>query len=123
MKNDKMSELFDELGAFFAFSTSQFEESRKEGVIYAGGQGGLICPKDNFRKLYEGLEKIRLEKIELDLSENSMKEIIRRELFNHECFYTGEYDECFSALEGYPTSLEEVQEVYDYIYKNEDLNL
>ncbi|RLD59817.1 MAG: hypothetical protein DRI97_00010 [Bacteroidetes bacterium] len=61
----KQSELFEELGIFFAFNKQQFEE----GIEKAGGvekQGkyidvghGMCCPKKNLKFLLNGMENIK----------------------------------------------------------------
>ncbi|EDK30745.1 hypothetical protein VSWAT3_25719 [Vibrionales bacterium SWAT-3] len=118
---DKQTQAFNEAGAFFAFSTKQFDEAKKEGVKYASLGMGLICPVDNAKQLMTSLDSIAQEGIAEDIEENGKKSIIRRELFNHECFYTNDICDCVEKLEGYGISYDEVYEVFNHIRKTEDV--
>ncbi len=80
----KQTELFEATGAFFAFSNSQFDEKRKEGVKYANLGAGLISPLDQVEILRNGLDEIYNEALKQDFEENGAEAIIRREYFNHE---------------------------------------
>ncbi|MFA0719455.1 hypothetical protein AB4622_26240 [Vibrio splendidus] len=117
----KQTQAFNEAGAFFAFSTKQFDEAKKEGVKYASLGMGLICPVDNAKQLMTRLDSIAQEGIVEDIEENGKKAIIRRELFNHECFYTNDICDCVEKLEGYGISYDEVYEVFNHIRKEEDV--
>ncbi|MEZ8193214.1 hypothetical protein [Vibrio sp. 1F279] len=119
---DKQTLAFNEAGAFFAFSTKQFDEAKKEGVKYASLGMGLICPVDNVKQLMTRLDSIAQEGIAEDIEENGKKAIIRRELFNHECFYTNDICDCVESLEGYGISYDEVYEVFNHIRKTEDVS-
>ncbi|CDT63678.1 hypothetical protein VCR4J2_750251 [Vibrio coralliirubri] len=57
----KQTQAFNEAGAFFAFSTKQFDEAKKEGVKYASLGMGLICPVDNAEQLMNRLDSIAQE--------------------------------------------------------------
>ncbi len=118
---DKQTQAFNEAGAFFAFSTKQFDEAKIEGVKYASLGMGLICPVDNTEQLMTRLDSIAQEGIAEDIEENGKKAIIRRELFNHECFYTNDICDCVEKLEGYGMSYDEVYEVFNHIRKTEDV--
>ena len=50
MTTDYLTPILEANGAFFAFSQSQFDEQKKEGVIYVSMGAGLICPKENADK-------------------------------------------------------------------------
>ncbi|MEZ8013956.1 MULTISPECIES: hypothetical protein [Vibrio] len=119
---DKQTLAFNEAGAFFAFSTKQFDEAKKEGVKYASLGMGLICPVDNAKQLMTRLDSIAQEGIAEDIEENGKKAIIRRELFNHECFYTNDICDCVESLEGYGISYDEVYKVFNHIRKTEDVS-
>lgn len=120
--SEKLTQAFNEFGAFFAFSNKQFDEAKKEGVKYSSMGAGLICPVGNEKKLYDRLEKITKEGIAQDIAENGKNAIIRRELFNHECFYTGEICDCVEKLEEYGYSYDDIYQVYSYICKTEDVH-
>ncbi len=114
------TELFDKLGTFFAFSNKQFDEGKKEGVVYVSLGCGMITPKGTAKELMEGLEKINGAGIELDIKENGIPAIIERELFNHECFYTSDISDCVDKLTDYPVTEEQVRTRYNELYKTID---
>ncbi|GAB7225913.1 hypothetical protein VoSk93_51340 [Vibrio owensii] len=114
--------LFDELGAFVAFSNEQFDAAKKKGIEYVSLGMGMIVPKNNAKKLIERLEEIQKEGIKQDIAENGKEAIIRRELFNHECFYTGDICDCVEKLEDYGYSYDEIYQVYSHIYKTKDVH-
>jgi hypothetical protein len=118
---EKQTALFDETGAFFAFSQQQFDDAKIEGLIYVSLSAGLIVPKDNAKKLVDGLDKINADGLIQDMTENGKKAIIRRELFNYECFYTGDISDCVDALKQYSIAEEEIREVFNFIRKTEDV--
>ncbi|MCR9649553.1 hypothetical protein NB559_06720 [Vibrio parahaemolyticus] len=113
--------LFDELGAFFAFSNKQFDQANKKGIEYVSLGMGMIVPKNNAKQLVERLEVIQKEGIKQDIAENGKEAIIRRELFNHECFYTGDICDCVEKLEEYGYSYDDIYQVYSHICKTEDV--
>jgi hypothetical protein len=115
--------LFDSLGAFFAFSDTQFNKSKKDGVNYCTFINGLIVPKENAKALADGLESITAKGIASDIAENGLKAIIRRELFNYECFYTNDISDCVEALSGYGIEQGEIRAEYLHIRANEDIDL
>lgn len=62
---EKQSELFKQLGVFFAFNKQQWEEGlEKAGGIEATGPyisvgHGMLCPKKNLNALLDGMEAIK----------------------------------------------------------------
>ncbi len=119
----KRTKLFKETGAFFCFSQSQFDEARKEGIRYASLGSGLICPKDNAKKLKNGLEKIYRDSIAQDMFDNGKKNIIWREFANHECQVVDSPADCLDKLEDYPITKEEIlaqwKPYFDYCVEND----
>jgi|TARA_R110002072_G_scaffold303138_1_gene495450 hypothetical protein len=120
---DAQSALFDSLGAFFAFSDSQLNESKKQGIEYCSLGNGLIVPKEHAQTLVDGLNNIGKKGIEQDLAENGKHAIIRRELFNYECFYVCDISDCVDALSSYGIGREEIQSEYYSILANEENDL
>lgn len=118
---EKQTALFNETGAFFAFSNQQFDEAKKDGVKYCRITMGLICPVENTQKLIEGLESIQREGIAQDIKENDKTAIIRRELFNHECFYTNDITDCVDKLAEYSFTRDDIQNVFNHIRATEDV--
>lgn len=109
---EKQTALFNATGVFFAFSTKQFNEGKKEGVNYVALDGGAICPEDNVEKFINGLDNIYKEGIIQDLKENGKAQVIERELYNHEAFYTGDWSSTYDSLEGYGITKDEVATVF-----------
>jgi uncharacterized Fe-S cluster-containing radical SAM superfamily protein len=98
---EAISNLFEELGAFFAFGQKQFDEKKKEGVKYVALDGGMICPKENINLLIEGLNEASKKAIEQDFRENGAKNIIEREYFNYETQISMDRTNVLESLEGY----------------------
>ncbi|MFX4240133.1 DUF7659 family protein [Aliarcobacter butzleri] len=106
------TDAFKKHGAFFAFSASQFNENKIEGVKYADCGHGLICPKENVKALLKELDEINQNGIKQDIEENGIEKIIKRELGNYECYYTGEIDDAVEALEDYGITQEQILKVF-----------
>jgi hypothetical protein len=113
----QQTNLFNQLGAFFAFSKGQFSEKQKENTTYVNMGAGLICPKENASQLIDSLEKLSNESIRLDLANNTIEEIIHRELANHEAQVTGDISDTVDALDGYPITAEQVQAEYSVFFQ------
>lgn len=63
---ERQTELFNELGLFFAFNKQQFEEGYEAAnvdkpVKYVAFGGGAYCPKPNVQAVRDGLAKIRAD--------------------------------------------------------------
>ena len=102
----------DDAGAFFCFSTAQFNEQKKEGVKYVSILGGLVCPKDKAGELVQELNRIHLDGVNQDIEENGINAIIKRELMNLECYYTGDIDDAVERLKDYGVEYNDVLAVY-----------
>ena len=116
---EAQTKLFNDTGAFFAFSTEQFEREARKGVKYVNCGMGLIAPKENVKRLLEGLDLIAKEGIKQDIKENGIDNIIGRELYNHEAFYTGSAESTIEALDGYNIPLKDVKRVYKKLWEIE----
>lgn len=114
---DAQTDLFDEMGAFFAFSNEQFNEQKKEGVQYVNLKHGLICDKKNVGALIDGLDNIQALGIKKDIAENGIKGIIHRELGNYECQISMCIDDALGALSGYGVTAEQVQAEYKEFFQ------
>lgn len=107
---------------FFAFSDQQFTEGLQKIQLQEGdkirsiGAGGYI-PKSMFNNFADTMDKIDADyKAAIKNNKLRTKEIIY-ELYNHECFYTGDIEDCLAAL-GDDYTIEEVQAVYNSERKN-----
>ena len=100
--SEKQTELFNRLGAFFAFSTKQFEEAHDPKVKkYVNCGAGLICPKHHVEELLTELEAIHSAGIKQDIEENGPAAILEREYFNYETQLTCNTEPVKDALSDY----------------------
>lgn len=106
------TELFKKYGAFFAFSDSQFDEQKKEGVVYVSLKFGLIAPKKNANKVMRGVIECGEKGRKADIEENGKEGVIKRELANHECYYTLNVDNCLKVLSKYDITSQEVAKIF-----------
>ncbi len=112
---EAQTKVMREQGGFWAFSDKQFEEQKAEDLNiedYTHLFGGLLCPKDNAKKLLDELDKVVSEGIKQDIKENGKDNIIRRELANHEAYYTGSIESTKDALAGYGFTDEDILKIY-----------
>ena len=77
-EKDLVSIALESNGAFWAFSDKQFNESKKDNVKYVSLGSGLVCPKDNAKKLSEDLDNAiketkRIAKEKLDNRAKKLK--------------------------------------------------
>ena len=114
----KQTQLWNDNGAFFAFSKKQLDEEKQEGVVYVSLGMGLIAPKENASKVIEGLESINTEGIKQDITENGIKAIIHRELANYEAQITCSISDTVEALEDYGITREQVREEYNAYFQH-----
>jgi len=99
-------------GVFFAFSAKQFNDQCQKNVLYTDLGAGTICPKDKAKEFLKAHAAIIEAGIAKDIAENGKESIIRRELANHECYYTGEIEQCVDALEDYGFSYDDILNVF-----------
>ncbi len=118
----KQTELFKELGVFFAFSDEQFAKEKKANVEYCSVLGGGDCvPVENAKEFRRRLSAIHHEQKEHKIATMGIDKIIESELVNHEAYYTGEIDETVEALGFYNVTYEQVKKVYlDTIDKHDN---
>lgn len=95
---DKISKLFNENGAFFAFGQKQFEEKKQSGIDYVTLASGLICPKENSLKVIEEFDEIYTEGVKEQVTKFGAERIIEYEYFNHETQITGDTDQVKEVL-------------------------
>ena len=116
--SENQTKLLNDNGAFFAFSTKQLNEHKKEGVVYVSMGSGLITPKVNADKLLEGFESINTEGIKQDILENGITAIIHRELANYETQITGDISDTVEALEDYGITRAQVGKEYPAYFQH-----
>jgi len=103
---------FEKNGAFFAFSNSQLNEKKVDGITYVNIGAGLICPKDNADNLVEELTEAHDLGIKADLAENSVRDIIWRELANYETHISGDFSDAVDSLKDYGISEEQIAQEF-----------
>lgn len=101
MNTDYLTPILEANGAFFAFSQTQFDEQKKEGVIYVSMGAGLICPKENADKLHEEVKRNSTKAIKAEIKKKGAKAIIRYEYFNHESQISMSTESAENALKRY----------------------
>lgn len=113
-QENKMTELFNRFGIFFAFSTKQFEESKKQGVEYVSLGMGMIVPKENVKPYMEQFQQLCKELENKYQEQVPLEDYISYQLSNHEAFYTYDIEPTLEAVrQMYPNCTEEeVQNVF-----------
>ncbi|PKG68659.1 DUF7659 family protein [Pseudoalteromonas sp. GutCa3] len=112
--NTPMGILYSEMGAFFSFSSEQFNKKKVENTIYVSLGAGLLVPKCNVKSFIEEFDKIKDAAIKQDIEDNGIDAIILRELSNYECFYTGEIEDCVEALKCYSITETQIYTVFNF---------
>ena len=124
----KQTELFNELGVFFAFNDQQFKEGYENAKIekpvrYVGVGHGMYCPKPNIDALIEGMKDIR-ENWKKDRKEKESVKLIfvgidswNRPVFKakNERAYFGSVNELFSEEATEEEVLKKV-DIFDLCY-------
>lgn len=110
--SERQTALFKKTGAIFAFSRERFDEQKQEGVTYVNCGMGMLCPKENADELFKGIDEIYTSSIKQDIEENGLTAIIKRELNNHECYYSGDIEDCVDKLKDYPVTRDDIQKVF-----------
>jgi len=110
--NDGQQKAIDRAGAFFCFSTAQFNQQKVDGVQYVSLFGGMVCPKEKAGELVRELDRVYHAGVKQDIAENGIDAIIKRELLNHECYYTGDIEDAVEKLKDYGVGYDEILAVY-----------
>jgi len=119
LKNEreaKHTELFNQVGLFWAFSDEQFAKNKtplQEGEKYVSIGAGGYLPKSKVDAFSTGMKEISAwyKKEVADNKELRRKEIIY-ELSNHEAWYTHEIEDTMAAL-GPDYTAKEVWKVFN----------
>ena len=99
----RMTALFEKTGTFFAFSNEQFEKNKtplREGEKYVAlGNGGYL-PKGNVEAFHAGFEEID-KWYDGEIADNGLgEEEVMYEIHNHQCYYTGDFEDVIEMFEG-----------------------
>lgn len=108
----EMSKLLKSKNAFYAFSESQFEDERKDGIEYTSLGNGLFCPVDNAKVLIDEMLSIVDKAIHQDVVENGNLRIISREYFNYESQISCDTSSAEESLQKY-------KELFPKLFTNE----
>ena len=116
-KKELQDAIFEECKVFFAFGDQLRENKAKAGILdgekIAPWMAGGFCLADKRKTLYDSLDKLIDAHSAARVRLNGLDSVILYELRNHECFYTGDYQDAYDALEHYEeVTLEEVERVY-----------
>ena len=111
--DEAQSKVFEENGAFFAFTDEKYNKNKVEGVKYVSIGSGLICPIDNAKKVIAGVNATHAEGIKLRLKDYSISRIIQYELANYESQISMDYSDAFDVLKDYGVT----QEMMDIEWK------
>ena len=118
---EDQTKLFEECGAFFAFSNDQLTNGMakiKETPAYQEGDKfvrcghGMIMLKKHVERYREQSKSLYAAAREKDIEENGINKIILRELYNYECFYTGDIEDAEEELKQYDVTTEQIRKVY-----------
>jgi len=117
-KEKKQDKIFNKYGGFFAFNNKQFDEQKDIKVKkYVRLSFGLICPKENAKKLLNELDQLHKKAIKKHMEKDTIKDIVFKNCQNMELQYSfnGEQD-IKEILKDYPIEeIEIIKHYQDYI--------
>ena len=112
-KENAISDCLEKNGVFFAFSKSQLNERKIEGVKYTDLSGGTFCPTDRVKAFEKELLAVITNYLAEMIKELGQDEIILSELQNHEAFYTWDIESTIEALLDYGFSRASIETVFN----------
>lgn len=114
-QQNKYTALFNSCGVFWAFSNEQFHANKtplSEGDKYVSIGAGGYMPKSNVDAYISGSKEIKKWFTKaVKESKGARRQHIAYELANHECYYTGDWQDAIDAL-GSEYTAKEVYKVY-----------
>ena len=121
---EKINKTIKNNGGFFAFSNKQFNENKKDGIIYCRLYSGLIVPKNKADYIIKQIDKISKKAIKQDIKENGIKNIIFRDCKNLELqFSYNGIEEIMNYLKDYNFNKKDIEKYYNkyitYCIKND----
>lgn len=113
-QQEKVSAMIETQGVIFAFSKEQFEENRKEGVVYVNFGRGMLVPRTNIERIKQESDRLHREAQEEFRQWVPMNDYILYELNNYEVFYTGDTSEILETVQMYypECAIEHIKAVY-----------
>lgn len=117
------SKLWEETGAFFAFSNEQFDKAKVEGVKYVSLGAGMIAPKDKAKFVLDEIDRIHEEQKKKWVNDYGVERIIKYELGNYESYYTYDISNALEVLLGYEIGItkEQVVKIFQQELPKQDL--
>ena len=120
--DENITKLLKQYGAFFAFSDKQFLEAKDKNKLntdYTDLGSGLVCLKENAKKLIDEMDNCIKKGIKQDIAENGEDAIIKRELYNYEAFYTGDITSTKEALKDYNFTDNNIKNIFLQLAKQQ----
>ena len=114
----EQTKIFNDNGAFFAFSNEQMDKCANQSLDYKNLGSGLYCPSNNVNSLSKELKESLDFKIKWELENNTLKDIIWYELANHEAEITGDYSDACESLKPYGIKEDDIKKEWPGYYQN-----
>ena len=103
----------------FAFNNNQFNDNKKQGVIYCQLYAGLIVPKNKAGYIIKQIDLISKKAIAQDIKENGIKNIIFRDCSNLELqFSYNGISEITDYLKDYNFNKKDIEKYYNKYIKH-----
>jgi len=115
---DEQTKILDDNGAFFAFSSEQWELANDISQKYKSLGAGLYCPEKNVDSLTKQLNESNKLKIKWELDNNPIKDIIWYAFANYECQINGDTSDALEALKDYGVTNATIKDEYDQYFKH-----
>ena len=98
LADQQVTDILNKYHAFFAFSNKQFEEGRKDDLVYVSMDHGMYAPKIYADKVATEICAAYQDAAKIIQNQKSKKDRIWYELANHECQITMDYQDAIDAL-------------------------
>ena len=95
------------------------KDKNKLNTDYTDLGSGLVCLKENAKKLIDEMDNCIKKGIEQDIAENGEEAIIKRELYNYEAFYTGDITSTKEALKDYNFTDNNIKNIFLQLAKQQ----
>lgn len=104
--------IFQEYGAFYAYSPEQVAGRAQPGEEYVKREGSMYVPKRHLKAVTDALDAAKKMAADQDMAKHAKDEIILRELLNNDCFYHSDLTQCINSLQIYGYTAEDVEAVF-----------
>lgn len=114
IKHDEQTKIIKKNGGFFAFNDEQYKKQKKQNTIYVNMGVGLICPKNNAKKLKKELDDLNKKAIKKQMETQSIKDIVFKNCFNYELQYSyNGFEQLKEILQDHPIKETELSLYYN----------